>query len=133
MGDFPEQKYLWGNHFYWMCDCIAVKEILEYNGSIHMVMRWSQELLGYHFTIIHRLAAMMADVDGLTRRFGAPISTHIAVAAILRQHDLKHRPRAYNPEAFTTAAKSTKIRTSPSDQPPIPILTNELISNTDNA
>ena len=33
------KRYLWGNHFYWMCDCVAVKEVLEYNGSIHMIMR----------------------------------------------------------------------------------------------
>ena len=39
-------KYLWGTHFYWICDCKAIQEILEYNGEIVMISRWSQELLG---------------------------------------------------------------------------------------
>ena len=125
------KRYLWGNHFYWMCDCTAVKEILEYNGSIHMIMRWAQELLGYHFTIIHRLAAMMADVDALTRRFGAPISTYISVAAILRQQDATNRPIAYEPQSFTTASKSTKVKPSENTSQSVPILTNALIQSTD--
>ena len=48
------RKYLWGTHFYWMCDCKAIREVLGYNGSIAMVSRWAQELLGYHFSVIHR-------------------------------------------------------------------------------
>ena len=35
-------KYLWGTHFYWLCACKAIKEILEYDGSITMVSRWAQ-------------------------------------------------------------------------------------------
>jgi len=32
------QKFLWGTHFYWwLCDCTAVKEILEYDGLITMM------------------------------------------------------------------------------------------------
>ena len=33
------KKFLWGDHFYWLCDCAAVKEILEYSGSISMICR----------------------------------------------------------------------------------------------
>ena len=40
------KRYLWGVLFYWMCDCSAVKEILEYNGSSHQLRRWCQELMG---------------------------------------------------------------------------------------
>ena len=43
------RKYLWGTQFYWLCDCIAVKKVLEYNGSIHQLKRWYQELLAYEF------------------------------------------------------------------------------------
>ena len=30
--------------FYWICDCSAVKEILEYEGSNPQLRRWRQEL-----------------------------------------------------------------------------------------
>ena len=33
------KSYLLGDHFYWMCDRSAVKEVLEYNGSIQMICR----------------------------------------------------------------------------------------------
>ena len=36
------RKYLLGCHFYWICDCSAIKEILEYDGSIIMICRWLQ-------------------------------------------------------------------------------------------
>ena len=55
------RKYLWGT-FFELCDCNAIKEIFEYNGSIHQLKRWSRELLAYEFDTIHRLAAMMQDV-----------------------------------------------------------------------
>jgi len=50
------RKYLWGSEFYWLCDCSGVKEILEYDGPIHQVRRWAQELLGYFFHVVHRPA-----------------------------------------------------------------------------
>ena len=46
--------YLWGCHFYWMCDCKAIEEIIEYTGNIAMIQRCTQELLGYHFTVIYQ-------------------------------------------------------------------------------
>ena len=75
------RKFLWGCHFYWLCDCSVVKEILEYEGSIPMICRWAQELLGYQFSVIHRHKRMMADVDALTRRVGPLIATHCCIAA----------------------------------------------------
>ena len=33
------RHYLWGNKFWWMCDCAAIKEILEYEGSISQICR----------------------------------------------------------------------------------------------
>ena len=35
------RKYLWGSHFWWICDCSSVKEVLEYNGTIPLVCRWT--------------------------------------------------------------------------------------------
>ena len=37
-----------GVHFYWLCKYSAIKEMLEYNGSIHQLERWSPELLAYN-------------------------------------------------------------------------------------
>ena len=34
-----------------------------------MVCRWAQEILGYHFTIVHLSNNIMVDVDALTWRF----------------------------------------------------------------
>ena len=42
-----------------------------------------QEILGYHFTIVHRINKMMVNVYAITRRFGHLISHHIAIAALL--------------------------------------------------
>ena len=119
------RRYLWGTHFYWMCDCSAVKEILEYSGNISMIQRWAQELLGYHFSVIHRPARMMVDVDALSRRYGKPIATHIAVACIFRARDKHQRPSAYQDSRFHDRSnKPTKVTedTTSADFPPWPIL-----------
>ena len=36
------RKFLWGNFFYCVCDCAAVKKVLDYEGSISMIKRWAQ-------------------------------------------------------------------------------------------
>ena len=65
-----------------------------------MVQIWAQELLGYHFTVIHLITNMMGDVDALTRRFGENFSVHQCVANILRDKDELKRPDYYNDAAF---------------------------------
>ena len=122
------RRFLWGNHFYWMCDCRAMKEVLEYDGTIAMVSRWAQELLGYHFTVIHRHARMMIDVDGLTRRFGRSITTHIMIAALLAKRDAQQRPLAYT-DSLKNVEKPTKIKTATDITPQAPILTHTAVKN----
>ena len=107
------RHFLWGAHFYWVCDCKSIKEILEYSGSIPMVMRWAQELLGYHFSIIHRPASMMEDVDSLTRRFGKEIGRYESIAQILRTVDRINRPDAYDPAVFHSMHRTTKMKSKP--------------------
>ena len=119
------KNYLWGSHFYWLCDCNSVKEILNYNGSIHMLKRWAMELLGYNFAIIHRPSRMMTDVDALTRRFEPHYSRYNNIAAILSHIDKQNRPLAYNPSTFTT--QSTRIQPSSSTPRKIPVLTSNAI------
>ncbi len=95
------RKFLWGSEFFWLCDCSAIKEILEYDGSIHQIRRWAQELLGYFFQVFHRPARMMRDVDGLTRHYDNPlVAQHLRVALQLYLADRDARPAAYAPAVF---------------------------------
>ena len=59
--------YLWGTQFFWICDCNAVDKIANCSGPSHMLRRWNQELFACNWTSVHRNAAMMGDVDALTR------------------------------------------------------------------
>lgn len=101
-GFAKNRRYLWGNKFWWMCDCKAVKEVLNYNGTIHMISRWAQELLGYDFEVVHRSAHMMKDVDSLTRKYGEQYATHFMIAAIMREQDRLSRPSAYLDSQFVS-------------------------------
>jgi hypothetical protein len=96
------KKFLWGTLFYWICDRIAMREILNYDGQIHVVRRWAQEeLLGYHFAVIHRSARMMQDVDALSRRYDGPVRQYTMLyAAQLSAADRARRPQAYDPSQF---------------------------------
>lgn len=61
------RRALWGGHFYWITDCISLKALFDYDGPSSLLRRWSQELLSYNFTIIHRPSRMMKDVDAISR------------------------------------------------------------------
>ena len=122
------RKFLWGNFLHWVCDCAAVKEILDYEGSISMIKRWAQELLDYHFTVIHRNARMMKDVDGLNRFYEPEIAEFLKVAAILRSDDAKKRPDAYDRTNFKTITVPTKVNKGKAKDPvpdPPMIITDE--------
>ena len=95
--------------FYWMCDCTAVKEILEYDGGSHQLRRWCQELMGYHFTVVHRCARMMWDVDALTRRFGKAVTLYCMQAHLMRSQDKLSRPFAYDFNHFHSTSKPQKV------------------------
>jgi hypothetical protein len=45
------RKYLWGCHFYWFCDCSAMKEALDYTGDIYIICCIAPNHLAYHFTL----------------------------------------------------------------------------------
>jgi hypothetical protein len=72
-----------------------MKEILNYDGQIHVVRRWAQELLGYHFAVIHRPARMMQDVNALSRRYEGLVRQHMLHAAQLSAIHHVRRPSAY--------------------------------------
>ena len=92
-----------------MCDCTAVKEILEYDGGSHQLRRWCQELMGYHFTVIHCCARMMWDVDALTRRFGKAVTLYCMQAYLMRSRDKLARPLAYDFDHFHSTSKPQKV------------------------
>ena len=83
-----------------------MKELLEYDGCIPMISRWAQELLGYHFTVIHRPTRMMRDVDAITCLFGPIISHHMTIALILSEKDKSMRPDAYYAKSFKSSIKA---------------------------
>ena len=51
--------------FFWICDYNAIKERLEYDGCIHQLKRWSQELLAYKFVCIHHPNSICHYIDPL--------------------------------------------------------------------
>ena len=89
------QKYLVGQHFFWLCDCSAMKEILEYTGNIHQVRQLSQELIRYHFTILHQPARMMQDVNAISQCNDPLIDSYNIKASQLQLDDCTQRPHAY--------------------------------------
>ena len=72
-----------------------MSEVLEYDGDVARVSRWAQELLGDHFSVMHRPARMVVDVNSLTRRFGNLTTQYIQVAALLSHYDRACCPAAY--------------------------------------
>ena len=120
------RRYLWGAQFYWLCDCNTVKEVLYYEGPLHQVCRLAQELFGYHFTVIHRPARMMADVDALNRFHEPLIAEYEQQLHSANIDDIRTRPFSYDPSSFPDhalkcpASKPADIPTSNPDSEPNP-------------
>ena len=107
-----ERKWLWGNQFYWVCDCSAVRAIMNYEGTNYMLSRWAQELLGYHFICLHRPARMMQDVDGIARHPDPLIDSYEHMAAQLNADSKRDAPDQYEPASFPPPVR-TRRPTSP--------------------
>jgi hypothetical protein len=67
------RHYLFGAHFFWLCDCDAVKKIFQYDGPIPQLKRWGQAMLGYNFTLLHRSCRNMRDVDAINRQYDSTL------------------------------------------------------------
>jgi hypothetical protein len=105
--------YLWGVTFYVLCDMKSTYRILEYDGPIHSLRRWCQELQCYHFVAFHRPAKMMADVDALNRGpYHRMTTTYYTMVTTIRAYDLQHNAAAYNSTIFDTMLtnKKTNLR-----------------------
>ena len=87
--------YLWGVTFYVLCDMKTMYRILEYDGPIHSLRRWCQELQNYHFIALYRPASMMADVDALNRGSYHRISTvYYTLVTAIRNYDMQYNMKA---------------------------------------
>ena len=77
-----------------------------------MIGRWAQELLGYHFTVVHRSNRMMVDVDALSRRVGPLIATHCIVGNILHKgtdnNVLKHMIKIHSSQVIHQSWQNLK-------------------------
>ena len=45
--------HLWGTCVYALCGMKKLYKVLEYDGPIHSLCRWSQELMAYQFLTFH--------------------------------------------------------------------------------
>ena len=52
-----------------------------------MICSWDQYILDYHFSIVHQINKMMADVDALPRRFRKLIAQYFLITSILHISD----------------------------------------------
>ena len=92
-----------------------------------MVCRWEQELLGYHFTIVHISNNMMVDVDALTWRFGHLISHNIAIADLLSSRERAKRPHVYATTKFINLGNVKITETDNHSIDPPPLLTSYIL------
>ena len=84
---------LWGKLFYWLCDMKSTSKILEYNGQIHTLRRWCQELMAYDFTPLHRPCNIMKDVDAMNRGpYHKIINDYEKMSAVIQVEDMTNNP-----------------------------------------
>ena len=110
------RSYLWGAKFYWITDCSAVKALVEYDGSNHMLQRWAQDLLGYDFEVVHRSERMMRDVDALSRLHHPLVAKYMATAVALRAESFDRNPALFCPVDLS----ELDSKLSPADPPSSP-------------
>ena len=93
-------KYLWGIFFYWLCDCNAIKDILQCNGSVYQLKQWTKEHIGYKFVIIHCVATIMKNTDAISHYVDSFVYQYNITAARLYIEDVTERPFAYSFDVF---------------------------------
>jgi hypothetical protein len=90
------KKYLYGTHFWWICDYDGMRILFGYDGPIKQLRRWGQEMLGYNCTLLHRSHKLMRDVDAINRRYETGlIKTYMMKEAALYNDSLRCHPNAY--------------------------------------
>ena len=87
-----------------------------------------QEILGYHFTIVHRINKMMVNVYALTRSFGHLISHHIAIASLLSSRDHAKSNRAYDTTKFSDLGNVKITKNDKPSRNPTPLLISDALN-----
>ena len=83
-------------------------KILNYDRPVHTLCCWSQELLVYLFTYVHRPNNMMQDVDALSRYHDPLVAAHMSCAAMYRRADMTNRFDAYSSLVFDNLLQNNK-------------------------
>ena len=119
------RRYLWGTLFHWMCDCSSLTELFDYTGDIHQICRIAQELLGFHFTFVHRPARMMRDVDACNRFYYDPLVREYELQVNTSSFsDREARPACYSQATFPEfALKCPTVLTGVSTTIPLVLAT----------
>lgn len=103
------KSYLWGSRFYCLCDMKSLDKLLEYDGPIHCLRRWAQDLQSYDFTPYHRPAQMMRDVDALNRGpYATVLTTYMLGTKTIKVFDKKENSDAYKEEIFSDVMSKGK-------------------------
>ena len=86
----------------------TVYKILSYDGLIHTLRRWTQELLAYSFTYVHRLNIMMQDVDALSRYLDPLVAQQAKFVGFFRNKDISNRADTFSSSVFDENLSSNK-------------------------
>ena len=85
-------------------------KILEYDGPIHCLCQWCQELQGYDFVTFHRPATMMKDVDALNRGpYHRVATTYYAMTTAICTRDSLCNAAAYDSSTLDTILEKGKL------------------------
>lgn len=81
----------------------STSKILEYEGPIHIMRRWCQDLMAYDFTPLHRTCNMMKDVDAMNRGpYHKIMNDYECMSQVMRQQDFASNPLACCDKTFNT-------------------------------
>ena len=106
-----------------------MSKIFEYDDDIYMVSRWIQDIIGYHFSILHRPDRMIIDINSFALIFGNLTTQCVQIETLLSNYDIHARSEAHT-DNFKDLKHATKTPVSP-DSPPvlIPILITVALSS----
>ena len=86
----------------------TIYKILNYDGPIHTLRRWTHELLAYSFTCAHQHNTMMQDVDALSRYQDPLVAEHTVISNQYQQQDTVNCKATYSSSVFDKLLKANK-------------------------
>ena len=110
-----EKYYLWGTHFFWLCNTKTTYKIMYYTRPIHILRRWCQELLVCNFSCIHCSHIMTQDVDYFSRINDSLVKAHVSICNRLSLTNRADRPGDYDTSVLESILLRGKYYVKPSD------------------